>query len=466
MLEDDVQMLSSVVDGPSFGEFDSDSFWRPVKLTPVPGPVSRRMRAVSSRCLNAGTDQQTLVPFVQDHKRQGVIVDVDGNEYVDGICAWGAEPWGVADLEIRAAMMNAWDVQGAQLSCSILTPEAIRLAERLIALAPASITRAEFSVTGTQAVESAVRLMRAATGRGVILVFGPVYHGESTSLTAAMSSDGARSSRGAHVFAPGIVHIPYPCQAGSPFRPGESGNAEDVLHYLAWVLEHQVAPDQVAGVVIEPVATEGGVFAPSQEFWNSLGALCVKHGWVLCLDEVQTGMGRCGSVLAVDLWEGIEPDLVILGKGLSGGGMPISAILGSDRVMAGSQLSQGSTFGWQPAACAAALASIDILTRPGVLEYVRWMGGEALRILSPLVSLDHVVGARAFGAEVVLGYQLLMPDGLNRSVFLHEYLLEHGVVAMCDEEKPFVRLQPALNLNRDLWRYALHTLADAVTSSG
>ena len=177
-------------------------------------------------------------------------------------------------------------------------------------------------------------------------------------------------------------------------------------------------------------------------------------------------MGRCGSVLAVDLWEGIEPDLVILGKGLSGGGMPISAILGSDRVMAGSQLSQGSTFGWQPAACAAALASIDILTRPGVLEYVRWMGGEALRILSPLVSLDHVVGARAFGAEVVLGYQLLMPDGLNRSVFLHEYLLEHGVVAMCDEEKPFVRLQPALNLNRDLWRYALHTLADAVTSSG
>ena len=245
-----------------------------------------------------------------------------------------------------------------------------------------------------------------------------------------------------------------------------TGNAEDVLHYLAWVLEHQVAPDQVAGVVIEPVATEGGVFAPSQEFWNSLGALCVKHGWVLCLDEVQTGMGRCGSVLAVDLWEGIEPDLVILGKGLSGGGMPISAILGSDRVMAGSQLSQGSTFGWQPAACAAALASIDILTRPGVLEYVRWMGGEALRILSPLVSLDHVVGARAFGAEVVLGYQLLMPNGLNRSVFLHEYLLEHGVVAMCDEEKPFVRLQPALNLNRDLWRYALHTVADAVTSSG
>jgi len=165
------------------------------------------------------------------------------------------------------------------------------------------------------------------------------------------------------------------------------------------------------------------------------------------------------------MWENIQPDLLILGKGISGGGMPISAILGSEKVMGNSTISQGSTFGWQPAACAAALASINILEKPETLHYVKSMSEKAKQILNPLLDEGKAKAVRAVGAEIAVEYEHFRENGTNRTIFLENYLLENGVVAMWDESKPFIRLQPALNLHPVLWEYALQTLARGLRES-
>ena len=122
-----------------------------------------------------------------------------------------------------------------------------------------------------------------------------------------------------------------------------------------WLLVHQVEPEQVAGVLIEPIAGEGGILIPSDAFWRRLTALCERFGWLMILDEVQTGMGRCGPMFAAERWD-LRPDLLLLGKGFAAGGQPIAAVLGTEDVLADSDIHSGGTFAWVPAACAGALA--------------------------------------------------------------------------------------------------------------
>ena len=115
-----------------------------------------------------------------------------------------------------------------------------------------------------------------------------------------------------------------------------------------WLLVHQVEPDQIAGVLIEPVLTEGGVVVPSPAFWERLNELRRRYGWLLILDEVQTGIGRCGTLFGAEL-HGLEPDLLLLGKGFAGGGQPIAAVLGREEVLADADGGAGGTFAWVPA---------------------------------------------------------------------------------------------------------------------
>jgi Fe-S cluster biogenesis protein NfuA len=154
------------------------------------------------------------------------------------------------------------------------------------------------------------------------------------------------------------VSFAYRSPFGDP-RPGGSGDA--TIDYLRdHVLFHAVDPRDVAGVVIEPIIGSGGVQIPPDGFWPALVELCREHGWLLCADEVKSGMGRTGTMFAVEHW-GVEPDLMCLGKGIGGGVMPLGAVLGSERAMGGyDDVPTGSTWAWLPAACAAALATLDV----------------------------------------------------------------------------------------------------------
>ncbi len=218
-------------------------------------------------------------------------------------------------------------------------------------------------------------------------------------------------------------------------------------------------------MLIEPVAGEAGILAPSAEFWKGLTALCKKHGWLLILDEVQTCLGRCGTVFAADLW-GLEPDILLLGKGLTAGGQAIAAIMATDEVLADAHTHLGGTYAWEPAACAAALAGLDLLASGGVLDNVKALDAVAREELIPLIErMEQVGDVRPLGAwvtvEFVTDKQSIHPASASKTS-VHQAATRRGVLAISEDNKPLYRMQPALTMPPELFRWSCRQLAEAI----
>ncbi len=445
----------------------SESFEIPRVMTDLPGPRSRELLDRKDRVLNGALRDWSGVPFIEGKRHDYLIEDVDGNTFADHVSAWGAAPYGAHPPQVREAMNTAWDRYGMEITNYVQTEPVIELAERLVALAPGQIARVAPTVTGTEAVEGAVKLAREATGRPMILSFLGQYHGESTYLAAANSTDTSVPTTGNAEYVPGFVFAPYPNRFRAPFHRG-AGPFDDTL-YLDfienWLLRLQVEPTQIAGVLIEPVAGEAGILAPSAEFWKGLTALCKKHGWLLILDEVQTCLGRCGTVFAADLW-GLEPDILLLGKGLTAGGQAIAAIMATDAVLADAHTHLGGTYAWEPAACAAALAGLDLLASGGVLDNVKALDAVAREELIPLIErIEQVGDVRPLGAwvtvEFVTDKQSIQPASAFQAS-VHQAAMRRGVLAISEDNKPLYRMQPALTMPPELFRWSCRQLADAI----
>jgi 4-aminobutyrate aminotransferase/4-aminobutyrate aminotransferase/(S)-3-amino-2-methylpropionate transaminase len=418
-------------------------------------------------CLTHGMNSHELVPFIEARKRGYLIEDLDGNTYADHIGGWGSSPFGPTPPSIKAAMDEAWAKHGMEISVFVPNATALALAQRLSALAPGRVRRIQYSVSGTLAVEGAVKHMREASGRPLIITFGGQYHGESSYFAAGVSSDISNVTTGSTQFVSGIVMIPYPNRFRSAFRrgPGPFDDCE-TLDYLDYLLVQQVHPGQVAGVLIEPVLGEGGIHVPSQAFWDRLGAMCKRWGWILCVDEVQTCMGRCGHMFAVERWRGIDPDMVLLGKSFCGGGAPIAAIMGTDEVMGHSRLVLGSTYGWVPAAAAGALAGIELIENGGVLENALALERIFLEEMGALKKeIEQVGDARAAGAFMAL--EFVQDKRTNRPAqafqrAVHQACLRRGVLGISQVGKWHYRLQPAITMTPSVFRDSCARIQDAV----
>jgi 4-aminobutyrate aminotransferase/4-aminobutyrate aminotransferase/(S)-3-amino-2-methylpropionate transaminase len=439
----------------------------PAVKTALPGPKSRAIFARTDPCLTNGMGSHELVPFVEVRKRGYLIEDADGNTFADHIGGWGSSPFGPTPPSIKAAMDAAWSAHGMEISVFVPNIQALALAEKVSAIAPGRISRVQYSVTGTLAVEGAVKHMREATGRPLIITFGGQYHGESTYFAAGVSSDLSNVTSGSTQYVSGVVMVPYPNRFRSAFRRG-AGPFDDceVLDYLDYLLVQQVHPEQIAGVLIEPVLGEGGIHVPSQAFWDRLGAMCKKWGWILCIDEVQTCMGRCGRMFAMENWRGIDPDMLLLGKSFCGGGQPIAAILGTDAVMEKSKLIIGSTYGWVPAAAAGALAGIALIETGSVLENVHALEAIFFEEMGPLrAQVEQVGDVRAAGALMAL--EFVQDRHANRPAqafqrAVHQACLRHGVLGISQVGKWHFRLQPALTMTAAVFRDSCRRIAQAV----
>jgi 4-aminobutyrate aminotransferase-like enzyme len=442
------------------------SDWPEVR-TALPGPNSKALLERKDAVLQGPLRDAENVPLALHRKRGHLLEDPDGNVFADHLSAWGAAPYGAQPPSVRSAMNDAWDRYGMEITQYLASEPPLALAERLVELAPGRITRVAPTVTGTEAVEGGVKLARESTGRPMILTFMGQYHGESTYLTAAASTDLPGNTTNHAQYVPGMVIIPYPNRFRAPFHRG-AGPFDDTLYldYLEqWVLRYQVEPEQIAGVLIEPVAGEAGILAPSQVFWDGLTGLCRRWGWKLILDEVQTGLGRCGALFAGDLWR-LEPDILLLGKGITGGGQALAAVLGTEEIMAGSHAHLGGTYAWEPAACAAALAGLDLLADGTVLANTRALQAIALAELGPLVGeIEQVGDVRALGAwacvEFVVDKASIEPAPAFQHA-VHLAAMRRGVLAISEPDKPLYRMQPALTMEPELFTWSCHQLADAI----
>jgi 4-aminobutyrate aminotransferase-like enzyme len=378
---------------------------RPVPdiLGPLPGPNSRalieRQEQVFFKGLTACQD-----PFVMARKWGHAIEDVDGNVFLNLAIGSGSMPLGPDYGPVLEPTLEALARFGNEDSLYVCTEPVLPLVEALLEIAPGDLTRVAPALNGTEAVEAAIKFMRRATGRPMILGFMGQYHGESTA-TIGLGAQLADIGRGQRQLNPGFVHVPFPNPYRSPFGPPRPGGTGDgTIDFIRdQLLFHLVHPGEIAGVVIEPVVGAGGILIPPDEFWPALVDLCREYGWILCADEVKSGMGRTGKMFAVEHW-GVEPDLIALGKALGGGVMPMGALLGTEQVMGSfDDVTIGSTWSWPPAGCVAAVHAIEayrsLLPRIAEIEAV------ARRTIGTLPDRFEVVGdVRIIGTYLAIEF--------------------------------------------------------------
>jgi 4-aminobutyrate aminotransferase-like enzyme len=438
-----------------------------IKTAP-PGPESRRWMERERRVLAHGAygDFDRRV-FIARRAEGSLIEDVDGNRYIDFGAGWGTNNVGNGNPEVLAAVVEALRDHGVACWTSAgNSPERVELAERLLATLPKRMDRAVFLTTGTEADEAALRLMRRASGRPIILSFYGQYFGLSYSGQAAGTLEaGMRAD--VMPLVGGYVYAPYPNAYRSPLLSRTGGGVgRATLEYIEDVLlAHEVPPEVVAGVIVEPVIGEGGILIPPDDFLPGLRALCDRHGWYLCIDEVLSGFGRCGTLWAFEHWK-VEPDLVVIGKGLSGGIMPIAAVAAGGDITEKAEAYVASTYSGHPAACAAALKTLEIMARPEFLPRVRELGAFALDRLEQMKGRYPIIGdVRGRGLWLAVEF---VKDRATRAkdhaaaAEVARLCLQNGLYPIQDSIACYVRIQPPLTIERELLEQGLEILEDAI----
>jgi 4-aminobutyrate aminotransferase-like enzyme len=431
----------------------------------LPGPRARDLLKRADDLLYQGLSHG-LGPFVLRSKQGWTLEDVDGHVFTDLISGMAAVPLGAANERIMDAAWAAHRRIGMEDAHFYAHEHVVPLAEALVEIAPGNLSRVDIALNGTEAVEIALRFMRRATGRRVVIGFMGAYHGESLATTA-LGAELAEFSRGVRDIAPGFVHVPYPNPYRTPFAPRAGGTGDGTVDFIRDQLVHYaIDPRDVAGVLIEPVMGSGGCVAPPDEFWSALVETCREFDWLLAVDEVKTGFGRTGHLFAVERW-GVEPDLLCLGKAMGGGVMPIGAVLGTERTMGFDDVSTGSTWSWFPGSCAAALETIAILREEPILENVRAQEVVALEELRAIERRHETVGdVRAIGGFLAIEF-VKDRTTKERDAELQERAAwasaRRGV--LCDSSTTSLNLQPSLVMPPEELRKALRIVGEAVDAA-
>jgi 4-aminobutyrate aminotransferase len=320
-----------------------------------------------------------------------------------------------------------------------------RLGARLAEVCPDPIDTFFFANSGSEATEGAVKLAKQVTGRPNLIVFTGSFHGR-THLTMAMTTSKTAYRAGHGPLPSGIFVAPFP----STLDHGGDAEAASAacLAHVRHLLASQTAPAETAAVVIEPVLGEGGYVPAPGSFLRGLAELCADHGILFVADEVQTGFGRTGKMFAVE-HHGVRPDVIVLAKGL-GSGFPISAIGASAELMARwPRGSHGGTYGGNPIGCAAALATIDVLTEPGFLDGVAARGRQLVAGLAEMAQRDPgVAEVRSLGLMVAVEFrhpETGLPDTARVSAILGHCLTEgHLILMSAGTYSQAVRFMPPL----------------------
>jgi 4-aminobutyrate aminotransferase/(S)-3-amino-2-methylpropionate transaminase len=430
-------------------------------VTELPGPKSRALHDRRKAVVSAGLTQG--FPIYIERAEGAILVDVDGNRILD----LGS---GIAVTGIGHAVPELVDAVSAQVAafthtCFMVTPyeSYIEVCEELASLTPGSHakTTALFN-SGAEAIENAVKIARLATGRQAIIVFDHAYHGR-TNLTMALTAKNMPYKDHFGPFAPEIYRVPM----SYPFHDGLSGAEAAALAILE--IETQVGAKNVAALLIEPVQGEGGFVVPADGFLPALSEWTTANGVVFIADEIQSGFGRTGDWFAVD-HEGVIPDIVTTAKGLAGG-MPLAGVTGRAELMnAVHEGGLGGTYGGNPVACAASLATIKTLRDRNLVARAREIGDILFANLRSLQQDVAIIGeVRGRGAMVAMEFVQPGTKQPNAAAVkaVVNYCNTHGVLALsCGTYGNVVRLLPPLIISDEQLADGLSVIAAAVRAVG
>jgi 4-aminobutyrate aminotransferase/(S)-3-amino-2-methylpropionate transaminase len=332
--------------------------------TDVPGPKSKAILARKERVV--ADPLSIYIPVVIAEGRGATITDVDGNTFIDFTGGVGCLNVGHSHPRVVEAAQQQLE-RFSHTDFTIVPYEVyVTLAERLTELTPVrKPAKAAFFNAGTEAVENAVKFARSYTKRPAVIAFEGAFHGR-TLLSMTMTSKTHPYKAGLGPFAPEVYRVPYANDYRGP-------STEDALAALERTFTTQVAAEQVACIVIEPVQGEGGFVVAPRDFLRGIRRLCDEHGIVMVVDEVQTGFGRTGKLFATEHY-GIEPDLIVVAKSIAAG-LPLSGVIGFAEIMdAPGDSAIGGTYVGNPVAQAAALAVLDVFEEEGVCDRAAAIG--------------------------------------------------------------------------------------------
>ncbi|MFT5046194.1 MAG: 4-aminobutyrate aminotransferase/(S)-3-amino-2-methylpropionate transaminase [Porticoccaceae bacterium] len=360
--------------------------------------LARRMAAVPRGVATGST------AFI-DRAENAEIWDVEGRRYIDFGSGIAVTNTGHRHEKVMQAAARQSE-RFAHVAFQVIGYDVyIELAERLNTLAPIEHAKSLFFTTGAEATENAVKIARAHTGRTGVITFTGAFHGR-TLLTMSMTGKAVPYRPKGTPVLPGIYHVPFPVE-----HHGIS--EQDSLKALNNIFKADMAPEDIAAIVIEPVQGEGGFYQTPKSFMKTLRSICDEHGICLVADEVQTGFARTGKVFAIEHYD-IEPDLIPIAKAL-GGGLPISGVIGKAAIMDSVEPGGlGGTFGGNPIACAAALAVLDVIEEEQLCERAITIGAHMMETIERIKSKNTsrpIGDIRGLGAMVA--FELVTERGTH-----------------------------------------------------
>jgi 4-aminobutyrate aminotransferase/(S)-3-amino-2-methylpropionate transaminase len=426
----------------------------------VPGPNSQEWAARKSKAVSSAVG--TTMPVYAAAAGGGVVVDVDGNSFIDLGSGIAVTTIGNAAPAVVEAVSR--QVEAFTHTCFMVTPYSsyVEVAELLNRITPGDFEkRSALFNSGAEGVENAVKIARAYTGKQAVVAFDHAYHGR-TNLTMALTAKNVPYKSGFGPFASEVYRAPM----SYPFRDGLTG-AEAAARAIDQV-EKQVGVENLAAIIIEPIQGEGGFIVPAEGFLPALVEWANANGVVFIADEVQSGFARTGALFASE-HEGIVPDLVVTAKGIAGG-LPLAAVTGRAEIMdAPMPGGLGGTYGGNPLACAAALASYRTIEEEGLVARAAQLGDIILGRLRDLQSSDARIGdVRGRGAMVAI--ELVKPGTTEPDAALAKevaaYAHRNGVIMLtCGTYGNVIRLLPPLSIDDNLLAEGLQVLADGLAAS-
>ncbi|MGH2451171.1 MAG: aspartate aminotransferase family protein [Candidatus Limnocylindria bacterium] len=417
------------------------------------------LRARGERVLSPVLGHYTWLPI--ERGEGSWLITRDGRRVLDLTTGIATTPVGHAHPRVvRAIAEQAGKLAHICAGVAAYEPN-IALAETLAEIAPAGLDVTFFANSGAEAIEASIKLSRQATGRGALIVFRGGFHGRTTGAASATTSKSFyRSGYGALL--PDVHVAPYPYPLGCPILPAHDSEAcaEHALAQIEQMLEHDVPPENVAALIIEPVLGEGGYVPAPSSFLRGLREIATRIGALLVFDEVQCGLGRTGAWFAAQRY-GVTPDVLVLAKAL-GGGLPLGAVVAPAGLHARWKTStHGSTFGGNPVSCASGLATIAAIRDEGLVERAEVVGAMIVEELAPLRQHPRLREIRRLGAMVAAEF-----DTKATAKAVTAAALERDVLLItCGPHDQVVRFIPALNIGEDDLRRGIRAFVDAVRTT-
>jgi len=439
----------------------------PHLVAPLPGPKAAAIVARDEKILSPSYTRD--YPLVIDRGIGLVVEDPDGNRFLDMTAGIAVCSTGHCHPYVIDAIRHQADEYLHMSGTDFYYEREVALAERLAKVAPlGGSCRVLFTNSGAESIEAAFKLARHQTGRKHVIAFYGAFHGRTLGALSLTASKAVQRKEFLPLI-PEVTHVDYPFCYRCPDRDKASAETGCCDRSL-WELEHvilrqKVAPSEVAAIFVEPIQGEGGYVVPPTSFLQGLRRICDQHHILLVCDEVQSGMGRTGRMFAVEHF-GVEPDMITLAKGIASG-LPLGALVTRAHLMTWGRGAHASTFGGNPVACAAALATLDLL-EAGLVANAAEMGRYLKELLRTLMARRTVVGdVRGLGlmvaADIVNDRHTREPDPQMRNEVVQQAFRRGLLLLGCGESG--IRLSPALIISRAQIDTAVEILDAAIAAA-